>query len=277
MHSLWMIGASLAFAGMGACIKLAADHGVPLGQIIFYRCLISLVAIYVYLRWRGLQIQTPHWKAHLSRSASGLAAMVSLFGAIGALPLATATTLQYTSPLFVAAALLVVHRERPGLVSGATLAAGFLGVALLLRPTFDSSQWFGAALGLFSAMCTAVSVLNMRMLGALREPSGRTVLFATIALTPWFVATDPLTAIDAADIALLAGVGSCATVGQLMLTFAYQRGHALVAANLGYSQVVFASLLGILIWNDVLSAASWIAMAIIVASGIAATVRIRDR
>ena len=92
---------------------------------------------------------------------------------------------------------------------------------------------------------------------------------------PWFVATNPFAVATSRDLLLLVGVGTLATVGQLMITFAYQRGQTLVSANLGYTQVVFASLLGILIWHDVLSPLSWVAIAVIVTSGIVATAMMR--
>jgi S-adenosylmethionine uptake transporter len=207
--------------------------------------------------------------------------MVTMFAAITLLPLATAITLQYTSPLFVALALLLTRRERPQLSNTVTLIVGFAGVALLLRPIITVSLWWGATLALVSAVATALSVLNMRILGELREPSGRTVfyfsLFATIAVLPWFVLTDPLANAAPSDVLLLLGVGAFATVGQLMVTFAYQRGQTLLTANLGYTQVVFASVFGILIWHDVLLLMSWIAIAIIVASGIGATFLVRGR
>lgn len=279
MYSLWMIGASLAFAAMGVCVKLAAERHIPLGQIVFYRCFISLVLIYAYLRFRGLSLTTPNWKAHVFRSASGVVAMATLFAAISLLPLATAITLQYTYPLLVAAALIATRREQPRLSGILTLVAGFSGVALLLRPILTVSLWLGATLALVSSLATAVSILNMRRLGELREPSWRTVfyfsMFATVGVLPWFAASDPFAHADARGVLLLAGVGTLATVGQLMITFAYQRGRTLVSANLGYTQVVFASLLGILIWNDVLSPLSWLAIAVIVASGIGATALVR--
>jgi drug/metabolite transporter (DMT)-like permease len=276
-----MIGAGLAFAAMGVCIKLAAERHVPLGQIVFYRCFVSLVLIFLYLRVRGLPIRTKNWKAHLSRSTSGAIAMVTMFAAITLLPLATAITLQYTSPLFVALALLLSGRERPQWSSAATLIFGFAGVALLLRPVITVSLFWGAALAVASALATAVSVMNMRILGELREPSGRTVfyfsLFATVALLPWFIATNPFSNTDVVDVLQLLGVGTFATVGQLMITFSYQRGKTLLSANLGYAQVVFASIFGIFIWHDMLSLASWIAIAIIVASGVGATALVRAR
>ncbi|OGI66033.1 MAG: hypothetical protein A2W18_10490 [Candidatus Muproteobacteria bacterium RBG_16_60_9] len=281
MHSLWIIGAGLAFAAMGVCIKLAAEQEIPLGQVVFYRCFVSLVLIYVYLRVRGVALRTSNWKAHVSRSSSGVISMVTLFAAIGLLPLATAITLQYTSPLFIALVLILTRREQPRAANIVTLIVGFAGVALLLRPNITGSLWFGAALALVSAMSAAVSVLNMRILGELREPSGRTVfyfsLFSTVVLAPWFFATDPFSTSAVADLSLLIGVGTFATAGQLMITLAYQRGQTLLSANLGYTQVVFASVFGIFIWHDVLSLTSWLAIAIIVASGIGATLSMRAR
>lgn len=274
MYSLWMIGAGLAFAAMGVCIKLSADHQIPLGHIVFYRCLISLALIYVYLRWRGLRLKTPHWKAHLSRSASGLASMITYFGAISLLPLAAAVTLHYTTPLFLGLVLILAGREPPRATIMVALVAGFLGVALLLRPSFTGEQWLGGFLAVASAAFAATSALNMRLLGQLKEPFWRTVfyftLFSALASSPWFLATHP-GATDAKGIWLLLGVGLFATAGQLMITSAYQRGQTLVSASLGYTQVVFASLLGLWIWGDVLSPLSWSAIAIIIVSGILAT------
>lgn len=281
MASLWMIGASLAFAAMGVCIKLAAEHHAPLGQIVFYRCFVSLILIYIYLRVRGVSLKTRNWKAHVSRSASGIVAMVTMFAAITLLPLAAAITFQYASPLFVALILLVTGRERPQFLNIVTLSAGFAGVALLLQPNISHASMWGAVLALTSAMATAVSVLNMRILGELQEPSGRTVfyfsLFATVALLPWFIVTNPFSSTDLANLFLLLGVGTFATVGQLMITFSYQRGRTLLSANLGYTQVVFASLFGIFIWHDVLSWLSWAAVGVIVASGTGATALFRAR
>ena len=278
MPSLWMIGAALAFAAMGACVKLSADHEVPLGQIVFFRCAASLALIYAYLRWRGLRLRTPHWPAHLARSAAGLSAMITYFGAISLIPLAPAVTLHYTMPLFLGAALVLTRREPARAATGLALVAGFLGVMLLLRPAFAGEQWFGALLALASAVFSAGAALNMRRLGRLNEPSWRTVfyftLFSTLATLPWFVTTLPAPR-DWHSLALLAGIGLFATAGQVMVTFAYQSGNTLVTANLGYGQVVFASLLGLAIWGDVLSPLSWAAIAIIVVSGMLATTALR--
>lgn len=142
--SLWMIAASLIYAAMGACVKLAADHGVPVAQITFYHCLISLVAIFAVLRWRGTVLLTPHWRAHLARSFTGVASLITYFSAISLLPLATAITLNYTTPLFVALMLLVAGPCRlhaPVLLALATGFAGWGSCCGRLSARGNGSAW----------------------------------------------------------------------------------------------------------------------------------------
>ena len=84
--SLWMLGASLAFAGMAASVKLAAQQGVPLGQVLFYRGLLSLLLMYAWMRVVGVAFRTPHWRAHLQRGIAGVIGMMAYFGGITLLP-----------------------------------------------------------------------------------------------------------------------------------------------------------------------------------------------
>jgi drug/metabolite transporter (DMT)-like permease len=269
-----MLGASLAFAAMAACIKLASQHAVPIAQIVFYRGLISLLLMYGYLSKRRVPIATPHWKAHVRRGVIGFVSMSTYVPAIALLPLATAVTLNYTSPVMLALMLLVIHRERPQPPMIASMVAGFGGIVLLLRPSYDGSQWFGGLIALVSAVTAAMTALNIRALGRLEEPPSRTVLYFSLCITigalPWFLLSNP-TSLDAEGAVYVIGSGVAATVGQMMLTHAYQRGHTLLVSLLGYSQVVFTSLLGIVIWNDRPSIISWSGMMLVIASGAAAT------
>ena len=66
-------------------------------------------------------------------------------------------------------------------------------------------------------------------------------------------------------------VGLCGGLGQLALTRAFSLGKAIVTASLGYSTVIFSSLFGMLIWGEIMEASSWLAIGLIVASGVAAT------
>jgi drug/metabolite transporter (DMT)-like permease len=269
-----MISASLMFACMAAFIKLAAQHGAPLAHIVFFRGLLSLVLLYGVLRYRGAPLQTPHWRAHLSRSVIGFSSMILFFAALKQLPVGMAVTLNYTSPVLLGLFLLVMHRERPHQFLIAAMLGGMCGVLLLLRPTYDSSQLFGIMLAIGSAVATALSALNIRALSNLREPAWRIVfyfsLFVTAGSLPWYLLSDPATLNFKATAYLLA-VGVSATAGQLMYTQAYQQGHTQTVSLLGYSQVVFTSLLGFMLWHDALTWLSWLGIALVIASGILAS------
>lgn len=273
MQSLWMIVASFFFACMGVCVKLSAE-AVSAAEIVFYRSAISLVLMCGLVRWRGMRMATPHWRFQLQRAASGFLSLLLYFYAITMLPLASAVTLSYTSPLFLAIYLawfgkMPLRRDMLG-----ALVLGFIGVVLLLRPTFSSEQALGGLIGLASGILAGLAYYNVRELGARGETEERTVfyfsLFSTIASALWMVLFE-FHALDWRSAALLAGVGIFATMAQLAMTRAYKRGKAIVSASLAYSTVVFASLFGMLFWQESLPLGAWLAIALIVASGIAAT------
>ena len=273
-----MLGASVAFACMAAGVKLAAMHGVPLGQMLFYRGLISLLVMGAYMYWTDVSFSTPHWSAHLQRGIASYIGLIAYFAGIMYLPLASAVTLNYTSPLLLASMLLVIHRERPPVPMALAMFSGFAGIVLLLRPSYDLSQWFGVALALGSALAAAIAALNIRSLGKLAEPTARTVmlfsLFITLGAVPWYLASKPAQ-IDLHGALCLLGVGVFATIGQVLLTLAYQHGHTMLVSLLGYSQVVFTTLIGIALWGDHPGLNGWLAISLIIASGLAAKMFVR--
>lgn len=273
-----MVAASLLFAAMGVCVKLAAAS-FSAAELVFYRGFVSVLLLGGFVVWRGLPLTTPHWREHFWRGMSGFVSLVAYFYAISLIPLATAVTLNYTSPLFLALLLAFWRREpvRPSLY--VALAGGFAGVVLLLQPTLTPEQWWGAALGLASGVISSMAYLNVRRLGELGEPEWRTVfyfaLWASLGGLPWFVAAGPLHAIDAHGWALLLGVGGFGTAAQLCMTAAYKHGKTLVAASLAYSTVIFSSLFALLLWGESLPWLAWCGIALIVASGVSATLRSR--
>lgn len=274
MQSLWMIAASLLFACMGVCVKLGSERFTT-GELVFYRGFIATLFIGGFIYWRGLSIRTSHLRAHLKRSLAGFGALVCYFFAISMIPLATAVTLSYTSPLFLALLLVFWLREAQGLRVHLALAVGFFGVVLLLQPSLNEHQWFGALLGLASGMSASIAFLNVRRLGELGEPEWRTVfyfsLFSSIGGLPWVITSDPWHAIDASGWLLLVGVGGFGVCAQWCMTMAYSRGRTLATAGLTYTTVVFASLFGILIWGEVLPPLAWFGIALVIAASIATT------
>ena len=278
MQSLWMIVASLLFACMGVCDKLGSAH-FSTGELVFYRGFVGLLLMAVLARWQGIAYATPHWRRQLSRGLSGTVSLMCYFIAIGILPLATAVTLNYTSPLFVAQLLALWFREPVGRGLFGAVALGFAGVVVLLQPTLRPEQWLGAAAGLGSGLVASLAYLNVRELGRLGEPETRTVLWFSLVTSlfglPWAVFAGNLHGLTLEGAAILLGVGGFGGCAQLAMTRAYRYGKTVVAANLSYSTVVFSSLFGVLLWDEALPWTSLLAIAIIVASGVLVSVAAR--
>lgn len=272
MQSLWMLVASLLFACMGVCVKLAAaTHSAV--EITFYRSFISLILMFGLIRLRGVSLKTEHWRWQIARGSVGFAALFSYFYAITLLPLATAVTLNYTSAIFLALYLVLAGwRMRFGMLGA--LAIGLAGVVLLLRPTWHADQLMGGLVGLGSGVLAGMAYFAVRELGARGEPETRTVFYfslvASVCAGIW-LSFGEIHPVDLNSGLVLLGVASFATLAQLAMTRAYARGKTLMAAALAYSTVIFSSLFGVLFWGEVMGASAWLAIGLIILSGIAAT------
>jgi len=252
MQSLWMVVASLLFACMGVCVKFAAQTHSAV-EITFYRSFISLILMFGLVRLRGVVLATPHWRWQISRGLVGFSALFAYFYAITLLPLATAVTLNYTSAIFLAL---------------------YLALAGLLKPTLHADQLAGGLIGLGSGVLAGMAYFSVRELGARGEPETRTVFYFSLVSSAcagvWLAFSD-IHAVDLRSGLLLLGVACFATVAQLAMTRAYTRGKTLLSAALAYSTVIFSSLFGMLLWGEVLDGGAWLAVGLIVLSGIAAT------
>jgi S-adenosylmethionine uptake transporter len=191
-------------------------------------------------------------------------------------------TLNYMSSIWIAAfllggSLLLQRSQTPLRQQGPlflTVLAGFGGVALVLRPTFDDQQVLGGLSGLMSGLFSAFAYLQVAALARAGEPESRTVFYFSIGA--FFVGLVGMLATEAHPLnqvhALwLVPIGLLAVLGQLCMTRAYASGATLVVANLQYFGIAFAGLYSLVVFGDQLSAIGWTGMALIVASGIAAT------
>lgn len=269
-----MVAASLLFACMGVCVKLGAAQ-FSAAELVFWRGFVATLLIGGYVMVRRLPLATPHARTHVVRGLSGFVSLLMYFYAIAMIPLAAAVTLNYTSPLFLALLLVLWAGEPVRRGFHAVLAAGFVGVVLLLQPTLARDQWLGAAFGLGSGIISSVAYFNVRRLGELGEPEWRTVFYfsalSAVGGLPWLLAAGPFHAIDLRGCLLLLGVGGFGVLAQLCMTAAYKRGKTLTSASLAYSTVAFSSVFAMLLWKETLSWLSWSGVALIVGSGVAAT------
>lgn len=270
LGSLWMLVAAFFFAIMGVLVKLgSAKFGVA--ELVFYRSLVGLIFIYLYTRLNHLSLATPMLSKHMWRSTLGFLSLLLFFYAISELPLATAVTLNYTSPLFMASLTPFFLHERPRKILIAAIVLGFIGVALLLKPSLHVEELIAGSVGLSSGFIAGVVYIQVAQLGRAGEPDWRTVFYFTLICTLGAGAWMLIHAFhmpNAQDAILLLGLGISATTAQLLMTRAYRTGKPLVVGSLAYSTVALASLFGIILWGETLSADRWLAISLIILSGI---------
>jgi S-adenosylmethionine uptake transporter len=276
-----MVLASLLFATMAVGIKYAS-HSFGTFELVFYRGLVSMAFMATVLRARGTAIRTPVPMMHLWRSTIGVVSLSSWFYAISQLPLATAMTLNYMSGVWVAAfivggALLYGHPEKQGPLLG-TVLLGFMGVVMTLRPTIDQNQLFAGLIGLLSGMGAALAYMQVTALGKAGEPEDRTVFYFSVgtaivgSVGMVFTRFTPWSEVSWQDAAWVIPIGILASLGQWCMTRAYSKGSTLVVASMQYSGIVFAVIFSIVLFGDTIAPMGWLGIAVIVASGILATI-----
>lgn len=286
MQSLWMLFASFIFSIMGVCVKLASEI-YSISEIVMYRGIVGVLFMTGLIVLQKGTFRTALPWHHLWRGIVGVTALWMWFYSIGKLPIATGMTLNYMAPIWIAAILFTAGWWRGekkfewGLATA--ISFSFIGVTLLLRPSFHAEQWFPALVGLASGVLSALAYLQVRKLGQMGEPEYRVVFyFSLTGMVAGFLGMFAGTGLAGAStiswhahtgkgIVLLLSIGVTATVAQMAMTRAYRLGKTLVTANLQYTGIVFSSGWGILVWGDVLSLLGWLGIAIILVSGIAAT------
>ncbi|WP_374674531.1 DMT family transporter [Ideonella sp.] len=279
MSAPWlMLLATLLFATMGVCVKLASAH-YSAAEIVLYRSLVGALFLAGVVAVRGGSLRTAVPGMHFWRSLTGVCSLVLWFYAIGALPLATAITLNYMSSVWMALFLLggavLFGAAR---VDGRLIAAvltGFAGVALVLQPTLERDQALGAAAGLASGLCAAMAYLQVTALGRAGEPEYRVVFYFSLGGTVAGALLTLATGVHAhtpAGLGLLLATGVLATVAQVLMTRAYAIGRPLANASLQYLGIVFSFVFGVLLFDDPVTAMALAGMALIIVAGVAASV-----
>lgn len=278
-----MLLATLLFALMAMAIRFAsADYGV--GEIVLYRSLVTALLAALACRHQAVGLQTPHARLHALHAAVGALTLGLYFHSITQVPVATAVTLNYASSiwltLLVAAGVSVQQRGRPiGAATLGAVAVGFVGVVLVLRPTLDSGQWPGAAMGALSGLLAALMYLLVGRLSGAGEPTCRVVFYAAVGAAlagAGLAAAQGWHAHAPLGVAWLAAVAMLGAGGQALLTRAYARGDPVVAASLQYAGVGYALVIGAVVLGEPITAVGLAGIAVIVVAAMAC-IRLRRR
>jgi drug/metabolite transporter (DMT)-like permease len=180
--ALWMCAAATAFALMVTLVRQLTDGLHPL-QVVFFRTAFGLAAMLPWLLGRGFGVlRTGHLRRHLLRASIGMFAMVGWFSTLSLMPLAEATALSFTAPLFTSVLAVLVLGEVMRLRRWSAVAIGFLGALIIVRPGLAAIQP-AALLAIGTAAMWAISTIQIKIM-ARTESAGAITTYMVLLTTP---------------------------------------------------------------------------------------------
>ncbi|MGE5256448.1 MAG: DMT family transporter [Hyphomicrobiales bacterium] len=269
---LMVLASALLFAGVGALVKVASSV-LPTEVIVFFRNAVATVFLVPWLMMRNssLTLKTNCLHLHLLRAAAGLGAMYCFFFALKFLRLADAMLLCYTLPIFIPIFEWLWLREPVGRQTKVAVMVGFIGITLVLKPGSGMFQAAGLV-GLASGMLAALAIVGIRRM-TVTEPVLRIVFYFTMFGT--VVSSIPLAWTwqnpEGHMLWALCIMGVLAVMAQICLTKGYSLAPAGQVGPFSYGNVVFAALLGWLIWGETLDGLTIVGAALTCLAGIIAT------
>jgi drug/metabolite transporter (DMT)-like permease len=255
-----------------AMIKLAEARGANLVEIMFFRqgAAIPAVLACMMVGGSGLSaIRSNAMRGQVIRAAIGLSGMVFNFGATMLLPLAEATTLSFTVPMFATILGALMLKEPTGWHRWGAVAAGFVGVLIVTQPGGAHFPLFGAAVGLTSAVMVALVAIQLRQIGKIDRPVTTVFWFSTLSMLPLGLVY-PFFAQwhDMATFALLIAMGVIGGLAQIAFSAALKYAPVSAAMPMDYSSLLWATLYGWVLFDALPTRWTWIGAPVIVASGL---------
>lgn len=262
---------ALLLAIMFALVKLVSTRGVNLVETLFYRqCGSALCAVGLVAAGPGFaSLRTQRVWAHVGRMALGVSAMALNFAAMIMLPLAEATAIGFSVPIFSTVLAAIVLGEPTGKWRWGAVAAGFLGVLLIVQPGSGDVPLMGASVALVAALLTASVTIVIRRLGQTERAATTVFWFATSSLVPlgllmiWFAGShDPETWAILGVMALAGGLA------QLTLTGALRLAPVALVMPMDYTSLIWATMFGVWIFGELPTPWIWVGAPIIILSGL---------
>jgi drug/metabolite transporter (DMT)-like permease len=268
--------AMACIATMFMLAKVAGERGIALPEIMFWRQAGGLPLILGLLAFeRRLHIlRTRRIASHALRAVSGSIGMVCNIGAAMLLPLAEATTLGFTTPLFAVCMAALVLRQKVGPWRWTAVLLGFAGVLIIARPGQVPIPPLGLAAGLGAGFMVAIISFQIRDLSRTEAPLTCVFWFAAFgALFTGLLMPIYATGHTATEWGLLAGIAFTGTIGQFLLTTALKHGAVATVVVMDYTALIWSTLWGWAIWDNLPDAVTWLGAPLIVAAGLVITWR----
>jgi drug/metabolite transporter (DMT)-like permease len=266
------------FACMSVLVRYLGDR-YPVGQVVFFRSAFAILPVVVIYAWRGeleAAIRTGRPFAHVGRGMTAVCAMFCNFSSLARLPVVDATAISFVSPLITVALSAVILKERVRIYRWTAVIVGFIGVLVMLAPRLDMGQSaaaatgaVGAALGLMGAFFSAGSTVQTRALTASETTSSIVLYFSLFCAIGglltwpfgWVTPTWP-------ELTALVTIGIFGGLAHIFLTESYRHAPASLVAPFDYTSMLWALLLGFLVFGEVPSWLVFIGAGIIAGAGL---------
>lgn len=269
-----MLLSTFFFALMQVCVKWVPH--IPAEEIIVFRSLISLAISLWFLRRAGVSVWGNNRKLLLARGAFGAVALILYFNVLQNIPLATAATIQYLSPIFTAILGIFIVKERVRPWQWFFFLVSFVGILVIegVETNVDSLYlWLGVA----SAVFTGVAYSIVRRLNVQEHPLVIIFYFPLVTLPVVGVYTlfnwvQP----EGWDWLVLLLVGLFTQLGQYYMTLSYQSEEISKVANLTYIGIIYALLFGFFFFGEMLNVWTYVGMALVLL-GVILNVQYKNR
>jgi len=247
-------------AAMLLLVKISGDRGIALPEAMFWRQCLPALALTGWLGARGGRGSTGGLSApgQVRRAVIGTVGMFLTLGVVRVLPLAEATILGFTTPIFAVLLATLFLREHVGPWRWGAVLLGLVGVAVIAGPNRAHMPLFGLAVGLGAAFFVALVSIQLRDLGRTEEPIRIVFWFSALGavmLSPGLILTGH--AHTLAGWLLLGGIGLTGLFAQLCMTAALRYGSVTAVVTMDYSQLAWATLWGWLFFGQLPPASTW--------------------
>ena len=264
-----MLAGIAGFSIMDAIIKwLTADYSVA--QVVALRSWFGLPLLCLFALYEGglKTLRTRRPLVHVGRYLLVLALSFSFFWALSQMKLVDTIAITFAAPIFITALSVPLLKEPVGLHRWVAISVGFCGVLIMLRPGMGVFQW-AALVVLGSVVVYALLMITTRAFKS-TESTAALMLYPQlgmsltgIVLAPFFWVTPSL-----GDLGLFALAGLFGSVGVMCLTHAFRLGPAAVISPFEYSALIWATLLGFLLWGELPDAITLVGAGIVISSGL---------
>jgi drug/metabolite transporter (DMT)-like permease len=267
----WMVLGMSAFIGNDAMIKAVGER-LPAAQMLVVRGVMAMLLIVLVARQLGaltrIRDVLDRWVL-LRASFEGLGTFLYL-AALFNLPLGNVTAINQSSPLFVAVLAMLFLKERVGTARWLAIGAGFTGVLLVIQPGL-------AGFNAYAWLCLiATLIYAFRDLLTRKVPPATPSILITLATAGvvWLMAGGVLivqgwTPMQARDVGLLAIASVLLSTGYYASIAAMRHAELSVVAPFRYVGLLWAVLLGWVVWGDIPNALAWAGIALLIAAGLA--------